>query len=161
MPRHTFTDLDFAPLRSFLAQPAAQKLLASAVPVKLFGPGPGHAEDTGISPPVDIRTREAPQGVPLEHVLTALQTQVPSVHGLVLRNGTLQVSATQPLSSDDREKVARLLTNRGTLAALNVPAASVAAPPSGDLVQKLLNADTADADWMKAFRQYAVTNLVR
>lgn len=112
-----------------------------------------------------VESRENPEGVPLSEVLKAVQEKVPEVKGLAVRQGRVSITFEGEPSRADRTKIEKLLSNRKGLEDLKRPAPGpvvrgLAAEGPAALERVLKNADTPDAEWLRAFRAYAVQNLI-
>jgi hypothetical protein len=152
VPRQIFSVQHLSRFLPLLDHPLAMQVLASAVPVKQ----PAVSSDaTSLSQilPVQVESRGQTEGVPLHTMLAALQGQVPAVASLSVRDNSVSVATSAPLSGDEREKVRAFFANQAALTALK-------APPD-PVIATLTNAATSDQDWLKAFRTYAVKNLVK
>jgi hypothetical protein len=154
VPRQIFTVQHLSRFVPLLDHPLALQVLASAVPVKQ--PAAAVSSDaTTLSQilPVQVESRGQTEGVPLHNMLAVLQEQVPAVASLSVRDNSVSVATTAPLSGDEREKVRAFFANQAALTALK-------APPD-PTIATLTNAATSDQDWLKAFRTYAVKNLIK
>jgi hypothetical protein len=109
--------------------------------------------------PVTVRGRDAPDGVPLEEILAAAKAASSTVEGLVVRGDELTVIHGEQPTADQRDRLDRLLGDQEGLLALDRPAQREPTP-AGALRAALLSADTPDADWLRAFRQWAVAELL-
>lgn len=164
--RYIFTEKDLAPIRRLLDTPLGQQILAAAVPIKKVNVGPIHVETADVELPVEVQSREAPEGVPLSEVLKAVQERVPGVKGLAVRQGRISITYEEAPSQADRTKVERLLSNRKALEELKRPAAAptvmkmMAEESPATLERILKDSETPDAEWLRAFRAYAVRNLI-
>lgn len=164
--RYIFTKKDLEPLRPFLENPVGQQLIRGAVPIKKAAGPARHVELAEVELPVAVESREAPEGVPLSEVLKAVQEKVPEVKGLAVRQGRISITYEGEPSRADRTKIERLLSNRKNLEDLKRPipgplgVRGMAAESPAALERVLKNADTPDAEWLRAFRAYAVQNLI-
>ena len=117
-----------------------------------------HIEEAPGSGQVDIQTRTAPHGIPLHSLLAAVQKEVPGVNGMHLRGDTLMVSHAAPPSDEDRDRIARVLSDVALHNATH--SASTSVPDHANVLETLKNPATPDAEWLQTFRQYAVTFLL-
>lgn len=159
--RYIFTKKDLAPLRPFLDHPISRQLIEGVVPIKKVSAGPIHVERAEIELPVEVQSREAPNGVPLSEVLKVVREKVPGVKGLAVRQGRVSITYEREPSRADRTKIERILSNRKALEDLKRPTEmpSMAEGPAA-LERVLKNPETPDAEWLRAFRTYAVQNLI-
>ena len=158
MARYRFTLRDLAPLRGLLDAPFAREVLDATIPIKRFG-GARQREEVELS--VEVQSREQPDGVPLHEILKAVQAEVPGVSGIAVRQGRAVLTHEAPLTAEQRRKIGRLLRDRRRLMALRAPSRSdLAAKDLEELRKVLLDAATPDAEWLRAFRRYAVANLI-
>jgi hypothetical protein len=163
--RYIFTKKDLKPLRPFLDNPIGQQLIQGVVPIKKVAGAARHVEMAETELPVEVQSRETPEGVPLSEVLKAVQEKVPEVKGLAVRQGRVSITFEGEPSRADRTKIERLLSNRKTLEELKRPTGPIvmkrmAAEGPAALERVLKNAETPDAEWLQAFRAYAVQNLI-
>lgn len=166
--RYIFTKKDLEPLRPFLENSFGRQLIKGVVPIKKITGPAQHVETAEVELPVAVESREAPEGVPLSEVLKAVQEKVPEVKGLAVRQGRLSITFEGEPSQADRTKIERLLSNRKTLEELKRPLPGIGgivgkmagAEGSAALERILKSADTPDAEWLRAFRAYAVQNLI-
>jgi len=103
--------------------------------------------------PVTVRGRGAPDGVPLEEILAAAKAAASTVEGLVVRDGELTVVHSAEPDAGQRERLDRLFADRGGLLALGRAVRRTS-------LTVLLDEATPDALWLKAFRQWAVSELL-
>lgn len=164
--RYIFTKKDLAPLRPFIDHPVGQQLIQGVVPIKKVAGPARHVELAEVELPVTVESRENPEGVPLSEVLKAVQEKVPEVKGLAVRQGRVSITFEGEPSRADRTKIEKLLSNRKGLEDLKRPASGpiglrgMAAEGPAALERVLKNAETPDAEWLRAFRAYAVQNLI-
>jgi hypothetical protein len=163
--RYIFTKKDLEPLRPFIDHPVGQQLIRGVVPIKKVAGPARHVELAEVALPVEVESREAPEGVPLSEVLKAVQEKVPGVKGLAVRQGRVSITYEGEPSRADRTKIERILSNRKSLEDLKRPipgpiGARIAAEGPAALERVLKNSDTPDAEWLRAFRAYAVQNLI-
>lgn len=163
--RYIFTKKDLEPLRRLFDNPAGRQLIEGTVPIKKIRGRPVHVETAEIDLPVEIESREAPEGVPLDEVLKAVREKVPGVKALAVRQGRVSITYDEAPSRADRTKIERLLSNRKGLEDLKRPAGPVAirmmaVKDPESLEEVLKNQETPDAEWLRAFRAYAVQNLI-
>lgn len=164
--RYIFTKKDLEPLRPFLDHPVSRQLIAGVTPIKKVIGTPVHVELAELELPVEVQSREHPEGVPLSEVLKAVREKVPGVKGLAVRQGRVSITYEEAPSGADRTKIERLLSNRKSLEDLKRPKAgptaikATAAEGPAALERVLKNSDTPDAEWLRAFRAYAVQNLI-
>lgn len=154
MPRYVFTERDLAPLRALLDLPLAHEALAASVPIKRFDP-PAGTGDT-IELPVDVQSSDNPDGVPLREILARLKRDVPSVTGIAVRGGTARVTYAKTPTKRDAGTVGKVLGNRAELMELREQ------QPPRERLQAVLESDaTPDAEWLGAFRRWAVDNVIK
>ena len=154
MPRYVFTERDLAPLRALLELPLAHEALAASVPIKRFDPPAGVGET--IELPVDVQSSDNPDGVPLPEILARLKRDVPSVTGIAVRGGTAKVTYAKPPTKRDAGTVGKVLGDRSELIKLR------AEPVPQERLQTVLESEaTPDAEWLGAFRQWAVDNMIK
>ncbi|MBI3803961.1 MAG: hypothetical protein HY282_09405 [Nitrospirae bacterium] len=159
--RYIFTQKDLEPLRPFLDHPVGRQLLEGVVPIKKTTGTPLHVELAEVALPIAVQSRETPEGVPLSEVLRAVQERVPGVKGLAVRQGRVSITYEEAPSRADRTKIERLLSNRKSLEELKqAPALRMASAGPAALERLLKNPETPDAEWLRAFRAYAVENLI-
>jgi hypothetical protein len=158
MGRYIFTEQDLEPFRALLENPIAQQVLEAAVPVKQLATPAQHTEEAPALLPVDVQSRDTPQGVPLHEILRAVREQAPSVSSMTVRDGRLLITHDRPPSPEENAAIQQILADGQRLGAWN--AAAPAAGPPVELVNILTNPNTSDADWLHAFRQYAVAHLI-
>ena len=158
--RYIFTRKDLEPLRPFIDHPISRQLLAGVVPIKKVTGAPLHVELAEAELSVEVQSRESPEGVPLSEVLKAVQERVPGVKGLAVRQGRVSITYEEEPSRADRTKIERLLSNRKSLEELKRPPQLLMAEGPAALERLLKNSDTPDAEWLRAFRAYAVQNLI-
>ena len=158
MPRYQFKAKDLAPFQRLLATPMAKRVLSRALPVKrLSGAKPTRFDDVPRPASIAVRSRAAPDGVPLHEVLAAVKQRVPAVTSLALRRGRFVVGHT-----GGDAKIGDAV--RAVLADARVVAQLSRAPTRPDVIvaklrQKVLDASLNDADWLKAFRAYTVATM--
>ena len=158
--RYIFTKKDLEPIRKLFDNPISRKLIEGTSPIKKVTGKPAHVETAEIELPVEIQGRENPEGVPLSEVLKAVREKVPGVRGLAVRQGRVSITYGEVPSRADRTQVERLLINRKGLEDLKRPELRRMAQGPEGLEQILKSAETPDAEWMRAFRAYAVQNLI-
>ncbi|MGE5287149.1 MAG: hypothetical protein ACM3ML_08115 [Micromonosporaceae bacterium] len=159
MSRYVFTEQDLEPLRPILQGPLIAQALAAAVPIKRFETPPGRVEEVEL--PVPVRSRDQPDGVPLERILEAAKAASPSVRGLAVRGGSVAVIHDGVPTAQQERRLRRLLGDQQTLSKLREPPQSAVTASMGDLERVLLDQATPDAEWMQAFRRYAVEQLIQ
>jgi hypothetical protein len=158
MARYRFTLRDLAPLRGLLDAPFAREVLDAAIPIKR-STGARQLEELDL--PVAVQSREQPDGVPLHEILKAVQAEVPGVSGIAVRQGRAVLTHEAPLTAEQRRKIGRVLRDQRRLTALRAPSRSdLAATDPEELRKVLLDAATPDAEWLRAFRRYAVADLI-
>jgi hypothetical protein len=158
MSRYKFTARDLEPLRSFLQGPLVARVLAAAVPIKHFEPPTRQLEVVEL--PVEVRSRDQPDGVPLQDILAAAKAASPTVQGLVVRGDAVVVIHGGAPAPQARKRLRDLLGDRQKLIELRGPVPPVAADDGGDLRRVLLDDATPDDEWMRTFRRYAVQRLI-
>jgi hypothetical protein len=158
MARYRFTTRDLAPLRGLLDAPFAREVFDAAIPIKRFG---GVRQREEVELPVAVQSRDQPDGVPLHEILKAVQAEVPGVSGIAVREGKAVLTHKAPLTAAQRSKIGRVLKDRRRLTALRPPRGSDLAAADPEALRKVLLDDaTPDAEWLRAFRQYAMTALI-
>jgi hypothetical protein len=161
MGRYIFTERDLEPLRGLIQSPLGKAVVESTVPIKQFTAAPPHQETTDVALPVPVQSRENPEGVPLHDILSAVQEKVPSVKALAVRAGNLVVSFERAPSRTERDKLERALTSPQTFERVRAARPrDVALRSLADLERILADPATSDAEWLKAFRSYAVAKLL-
>src|SRR5687767_4899950 len=110
MPRYEFTPHDLQRLSGLLSAPLVKDALAASVPVRKIERAGGPGRDT-VELPVEIRTREDPDGVPLADVLAELQKESPSVTGVAVKGSQLIVTHGRPPSKAERKRFDALVEN--------------------------------------------------
>jgi hypothetical protein len=162
MPRYIFKKQDLEPLRPWLDTPVARRVLRSTAPVKNLRSGQVPIEET-VELPVTVQSRDQPDGVPLHEVLQAIQVEMPSVVGLSVRDGKVLVRHGAAPREKDQEKLRTFIRDPKKLTAVLKRAKpnALAAPRPEDLEKLLLSDETPDAEWLSAFRRYAVANLIK
>ena len=160
MSRYKFTARDLEPLRAILQGPVVARALAAAVPVKHFDAPARHVEVVEL--PVAVRSREQPDGVPLQEILAAAKAASPTVRGLAVRGGAVVVIHDKAPSQPAQRRLRDLLGDRQKLTELGRarPPNAPAGDDADDLRRALLDETTPDAEWMRAFRRYAVQRLI-
>jgi hypothetical protein len=159
MARYRFTARDLEPLRSLLDAPFAREIFDAAIPIKRFA---GARQQEELELPVAVQSREQPDGVPLPEILKTVQAEVPGVSGMAVRQGRAVLTLESPLTAEQKRTIGRLLQDRGRLLALRPPRGSELAADSPEALKKvLLDEATADIEWLRAFRRYAVAELIR
>jgi len=157
MGRYVFKTKDLEPLRQFLELPMAREVIDAAVPVKRFR---GVQVEEEITLPVDVLSRDNPAGVPLDAILAEVQKTTPTVTGIVVRGGKAFITHGGRPKPEARAKLHGLLGDRPALLKLRrVPLPTDM--PEADLETILRDDSTPDAEWMRAFRQYAVRTLLK
>jgi hypothetical protein len=158
MARYRFTARDLEPLRSLLDAPFAREVLDAAIPIKRFA---GARQQEEVELPVAVQSREEPDGVPLPEILKTLQAEVPGVSGMAVRQGRAVLTLDSPLTADQKQKIGRLLRDRRRMLALRPqPGSAVAADGPEALKKVLLDETTPDVEWLRAFRRYAIAELI-
>jgi hypothetical protein len=159
MSRYRYTPQDVKSLLPFLQGPMAARLLAAAVPIKHFEPPSRQVETVEL--PVAVRSRDQPDGVPLQDILAAAKAASPTVRGLAVRGGTVVVIHDRAPAPQARKKLRDLLGDRQKLTELRGPPTPEAAAGEGDDLRRVLLDDaTPDREWLRTFRRYAVQRLI-
>jgi hypothetical protein len=153
MPRYVFTERDLAPLRALLELPLAHEALAATVPIKRFDAG---AAGGTVELPVDVQSSDNPDGVPLPEILARLKRDVPSVSGIAVRGGVAKVTYTKEPTKRDSGAVGKLLGDRSELLKLRPRPL-----PESGLKAVLESDEVPDAEWLGAFRRWAVDNVIK
>lgn len=163
MPRYEFTPHDLQRLSGLLSAPLVKDALAASVPVRKIE-RPGGPERDTVELPVEIRTREDPNGVPLADVLAELQKESPSVTGVAVKGSRLIVTHGRVPSKTERKRFDALVENpqkfRQRLEPRIRGAKGEREASADDLVRVLRDDKTPDDEWLRAFRRYAVEHLV-
>lgn len=163
MGRYVFTGRDLEPLRPILEEPVIAQALAAAVMIKQFQ-ARGTRQDE-VELPVPVRSRDQPDGVPLDRILEAAKAASSTVQGLAMRGGTAIVIHDGTPTAQQQKRLRQLLGSQEKLNELNEPSppppAAGAPEGAGDLKQLLLDQATPDAEWIRAFRRYAVEQLIQ
>ena len=161
MARYVFTERDLAPLRRILDTTVGRQFLAAAIPIKRASRRAGRVEEVQPGPPVEIMTREKPDGVPLHEILRVAREKVPGVEAMALTGGQISITYAEGTSPADREKIDKLLADRATLEALRPATAPVQPRPVRPEIDRVVrNPATPDAEWLRAFRTYATERLL-
>lgn len=175
MGRYIFKKKDLEPLRQWLDSPLGRTAIRYTLPIKRIKREQPLLRET-IPLPVPVQSRDQPDGVPLHELLRAIQAELPTVTSIAVRGDTAVLKHSAPPPEPQRAKVRTLLADTRRLLALRQP--SIPAPtlppvqPStratlleamrpADLEKLLLDEGTPDAEWLKAFRRYAVANLIK
>jgi hypothetical protein len=150
---------------------------------RLFATGPPsdpgrHVERLRL--PVPVRGRANPDGVPLAELLAAAQAVLSTVEGAAATGAELTLICTAEPTAAQRRRLRKLLDDREKLLALAEPPAAArssddaeppaarssddAGPPAaadGAALRELLRDEsTPDAQWLRAFRRWAVSELI-
>jgi hypothetical protein len=163
MPRYRFTSKDLQGLAPLLEHPVVKEGLKHVRPVKHFAPA--RRVNKLQSLPVRVRSRDAPDGVPLDKILKAVQAEVAGVTSIVVKLGRVVVKRTGPRDEAADLKIRQFLMDKKKLELLKSPRSPVEdAVESGrrvDLERALVESETSDSDWLVAFRAYAVKHLIK
>lgn len=170
MPRRIFTEADLAPLREAAQQilerePDAAVVAAAAQPIKRRIPTAPHEELTDVRLPVEVATSASPEGVPLHEIAKAVQDEVPSVTGLSVTPEGLTVKFSKPPTPAEQRRITALLSDRTRLEDLKPAVApmtaafAAAAADDDELLRVLLDPQSTNAAWMRAFRTWAAARL--
>jgi hypothetical protein len=161
MARYVFKKQDLEPLRAWLDNPVARRVLKSTAPIKRIRSRQPPVEEA-IELPVKVQSREQPDGVPLHEVLQAVQTEMPTVVGISVRGDKVLVRHGTAPKEKDRDKLRKFVQDPKKLMALLKPTRTATLAARGeDLEKLLLDDETPDAEWLRAFRRYAVANLIK
>jgi len=158
MPRYVFTARDLSRFLPLLGLPNAGRLIEHMRPIKQGGARRGYTADLGRLA-IEVQGSKAPDGVPLASVLSLLKSRVGVINALVVRNGRLEVISERPLSSEERDAIRKVIADRDTLERARVEDLSQAALSTERLAEVLKDPRTSDAEWIRAFRQYATNHL--
>jgi hypothetical protein len=158
MSRYKFTAQDLEPLRAILQGPMVARALAAAVPIKHFESPARHVETVEL--PVAVQSRDQPDGVPLGEILAAAKTESPTVRGMAVRGGALVVIHDQAPTQAAQKRLRSLLGDRQKLIQLRRVVPTAAPENTGELRRTLLDETTPDVEWLRAFRRYAVQELI-
>jgi hypothetical protein len=157
MGRYKFKRQDLAPLRAFLDLPLARDVVGAAVPVKRLV-RPELREETTLA--VDVLSREHADGVPLDAILREVQKTTPTATGIVARGGKVIITHSKAPKPQERDELQQLLGDAPKLQALR-PQVSPRRIAKKDVKAILLDDATPDAEWLQAFRRYAVDTLLK
>ncbi|MCE9672838.1 hypothetical protein LY474_34035 [Myxococcus stipitatus] len=161
MGRYVFKSKDLAPLRKFIDQPAARLVLETAVPVKRFEQTSGFTEDV-VEVSVTIASGQNPDGVPLHAILRAAKEEDPTVVGITVRGDRLFLKRGGEPKAEQTQRLRKLLDDPQRLLALRAsPPPKALSLTAESLEALLLDEGTPDAEWLRAFRRYAVDNLIK
>jgi hypothetical protein len=171
MGRYIFKKKDLEPLRKWLGSPLARVAIRYTLPVKRIKREQPPIRET-IPLPVPVQSHDQPDGVPLHELLRAIQAELPTVTSIAVRGDKAILKHSAPPPEPQREKVRKLLSDPKKLQALRQPSTQPSPQPStrpallaalrpADLEKLLLDEETPDAEWLKAFRRYAVANLIK
>jgi hypothetical protein len=173
MTRRIFTARDLAPLRKATErilerEPDAALVAAAAEPFKRRIPGAKHQERAGVRLPVEIETSTRPDGVPLHEIASAVQKEFPGVTGVSLTPGGVSLKFEKAPTAAQRRKINTLLSDKTRLESMkpvireapSAPEVVGRAVPEEELRRVLSEPETSDAAWLRAFRKFAVENLV-
>ena len=158
MGRYKFTRKDLEPLRAFLDLPLARDVVDAAVPVKRLVRAELREE---VTLPVEVLSREHADGVPLEAILREVQKTTPTATGIVARGGKVIITHSKEPKPQERTKLQQLLTDGAKLKTLKEETVVRKAAKQKDVKAVLLDESTPDAEWLQAFRQYAVDTLLK
>ncbi len=156
MGRYKFTRKDLEPLRAFLDLPLARDVVDAAVPVKRLVRAELREE---VTLPVEVLSREHADGVPLDAILQEVQKTTPTATGIVARGDKVVITHSKAPKPQERTKLQELLKDASRLRTLKEPV--VRAPKKKDVKAILLDESTPDAEWLQAFRRYAVDTLLK
>jgi hypothetical protein len=155
MENDAFAAGDQRPLRSILqGRPSAD-----AEPEAGERAEPSTTRVDEVELPVAVQDRDQPDGVPLQRILTAAKAASTSVTGLAVRGGTLLVLHDRVPTAKEQRRLRTLLGDPEKLDQLREPPPAVGAE-AGDLERVLLDEATPDAEWIRAFRRYAVERII-
>lgn len=182
MPRRTFTARDLKPFRKAAEkileeEPDAALVASAARPFKRRIRKPEHVERRRERLPVEIRSKDRPDGVPLQAIAREARKEVPSLRGISARGGGVSLKFERPPSEEERKKLDSLFSDTSRLEGLGSPpvraraAEAMAARPAEamavrpaelqrDPEEVLHDPESSDAAWLRAFRRYAMENLV-
>jgi hypothetical protein len=171
MPRRIFTTDDLAPLRAAAREilerePDAALVAAAAEPIKRRIPTAAHEELSEVRLPVDVATSTSPEGVPLHEIAKAVQEEAPNVTGLALTPEGLSLKFDKAPTAAQQRKIAALLGDKARLQGLatggGIVATALGGPAASDeqLREMLLDPETTDTAWLRAFRTWAAAHLL-
>jgi hypothetical protein len=172
MPRRIFTPRDLEPVRKLLENPAAAMIAGAAEPFKRRTPGPRHVETPDVTLPVEIQSRENPEGVPLHEIARVVGEEVAGVAAIAVKRGAISVRFERPPTAAERRRLEALLGDEQRLGRLpgglgaavggRRPAPPARPPAAADpeVLRTLHDPQTSDSQWLKAFRRYAMARLV-
>jgi hypothetical protein len=158
MGRYKFTPKDLEPLRPFLDLPLARDVVDAAVPVKRLARADVREE---LTLPVEVLSREHTEGVPLDAILAEVQKTTPTATGIVARGDKIVITHSRAPKPQERAQLEKLLTDPSALRTLKEPIVRVSAAKRKDVKAILLDESTPDAEWLQAFRRYAVDTLLK
>lgn len=155
MESDAFAARDQRPLRSILqGGPSAE---ASAAAIERAEPFTRRVDEVEL--PVAVQDRDHPDGVALQRILAAAKDASTSVAGLAVRGGTLLVLHDRVPTAKEQRRLRALLDDPQKLGQLREPPPAAGAE-AGDLERILLDEATPDAEWIRAFRRYAVERII-
>ena len=158
MGRYKFTPKDLEPLRTFLDLPLARDVVDAAVPVKRLARTELLEE---VTLPVEVLSREHTEGVPLDAILLEVQKTTPTATGIVARGDKIIITHSRAPKPQERAKLEMLLNDAPTLRTLKGPVVRAVATKQKDVKAILLDESTPDAEWLQAFRRYALDTLLK
>jgi hypothetical protein len=138
-----------------IEEAVARALLAAGGPI-----GRPARQVQRVALPVPVRGRDEPDGVPLEAILAATRDIASTVQGAAVRGSELELVHSSEPTTEQRDALASLLGDEDRLRALGTaqPEPALAGETLRDV---LLDAGTPDAEWLRAFRRWAVSELIQ
>src|SRR5262245_2197755 len=107
--RYRFTREDIEKhLGNIIQRPDAQRLLERVIPVKRFNRPPAALEQVPEDLPVKVRSRNDPDGVPLEEVAKLVKERVPGVRSVMVRDGRVIVAYEKKPTPELRDQLTKL-----------------------------------------------------
>jgi hypothetical protein len=159
VPRYIFTAADLVPLFRLIDRPDIRVMLSTAVPVKQFNVAPVAVEAIPDPLPVGVRSRDNPSGIPLGELDALVKQRVPGVSAVLVRNGSVLVAWSSPPTVEARASLKKTITDKKAIQAIVDKVNKPPAANDQDLKKQLLDANTSDADWLRAFRRFQTAQL--
>ncbi len=173
MPRRTFKPKDLAPLRRITEQvlekePDAAVVVSAAAPFKRRIPKAPHEARVQMKLPVDLRSKDEPQGVPLHAIAREARKEAPGLSGISVTPGGVSLKFKKEPSAEERGRIEALLNDSNRLEGLRPPPTvrplrpGLTGPtaPGEEIPSALHDPEASDTEWLGAFRQWAMTHLV-
>jgi hypothetical protein len=90
-----------------------------------------------------------------------VQKTTPTATGIEARGGKVFITHSKAPKAQERTKLQQLLTDASKLRTLKEPVVVRKAAKQKDVKETLLDESTPDAEWLQAFRRYAVDTLLK